>query len=342
MNKIMDKILLTHGSGGRLTHELINGIFRKKFDNEILNSLDDSAVLQLPWLTDHSRICFTTDSYVVKPIFFPGGDIGKLSVCGTINDLAVMGAKPLFISCGVIIEEGFSINDLEKIVSSMKNTVDEAGVKIVTGDTKVVEKGSCDRIFINTAGIGIIKQNPDMSMNKIVPGDKVIINGTIGDHGITILQAREQFHFKTKIASDCAPLNHLIHKIITTGAKIKFMRDPTRGGLATTLNEITEGKNIGIVLEEKKIPVRNNVRSICELLGFDPLYIPNEGKVVVIVDKNDANEVIKVMKNDALGEQSQVIGEVIPSARGKVILSTVSGGTRIVDMLVGDQLPRIC
>lgn len=334
------KITLRHGSGGKFTHELIIRIFKKYFNNKFLNSLDDSAVLTIPH--PNTRFCFTTDSYVVKPIFFPGGDIGKLSICGTLNDLSVMGAVPLYISCGFIIEEGLPVCDLEKVAKSMNTAARKAGVRIVTGDTKVVEKNSCDKVYINTSGIGFLKGSLNLSLDSIKTGDKIIINGTIAEHGLAVLSARENFEFRNKISSDCASLDKLISGILSTGARIKFMRDPTRGGIAATLNEIAENRNFGIMLEEKNIPIKNDVKALCELLGFDPVYIANEGKVIIVVDSRDTDKVLNKMYNDASGKNACIIGEIVSKPSGTVIIKTSAGGSRIIDMPAGDQLPRIC
>lgn len=340
MKKISDnqRILLAHGSGGKLTHDLIREVFLPKLSNPVLNELADSAVFEI----GDKRLAFTTDSYVVKPLFFPGGDIGKLSVYGTVNDLAVMGARPLFISCGLIIEEGLEFSILEKIADSLQEAARIAQVEIVTGDIKVVEHGSADRIFINTSGVGSLSDRVNLSKDSIETGDKVIISGTIGDHGIAILSSREGFDFKTEINSDSAPLNDLILTLFEISGKIKFMRDPTRGGLATTLNEIVEKSNYSIVIEEEKVPIKEEVRGVCELLGFDPLYVANEGKVVVIVSSEDADKVCCAMRKHERGRNSCIIGEVIAEPKGKVCMKTVAGGTRIIDMLVGEQIPRIC
>lgn len=316
MNK-NKKILLAHGSGGTLMHQLIQELFIKKFSNQFLNELTDSAKLA-------SNLCFTTDSYVVNPLFFPGGDIGKLAICGTINDLAVMGAVPKYISAGFIIEEGLDYSILDKITESMARVAKAENINIVTGDLKVVEKGSADKLFINTSGIGT--STKDVSRKSIKPGDKIMINGPIGEHALAILLARNEFDIKAKIESDCAPLTSLIQKNLRTNPGIKFMRDPTRGGLATTLNEIAEGMNFGILINEEQVPVKKEVKAVCELLGFDPLYLANEGKVVTISANAFPN----------------IIGEVVSEPKGKVIIKTRIGGTRIVDMLTGDQLPRIC
>jgi len=349
----MTKILLAHGSGGKLTHQLINELFLKKFANPVLSKLTDAAVV-----AGSERLAFTTDSYVVKPIFFPGGDIGKLAVCGTINDLAVMGAKPLYISCGLIIEEGLDYAVLEKIINSIAETAKETNVKIVTGDTKVVEKGSADQLFINTTGIGLLDKNTNLSPKNIQVGDKILVNGAIGDHGLAVLSQRQGFEFQSNIKSDCSALHGLIQQILKVSRKVnpvrnisaryaishgvKFMRDPTRGGLATVLNEIVYNSKFGILLDEEKIPIHEEVKAFSELLGFDPLYIGNEGKVVVIVADEDTNKVLKTMRRHPLGKESTVIGEVIAEPIGKVCLKTLVKGTRLVDMLVGDQLPRIC
>lgn len=333
------KISLGHGSGGKLTHDLIKNLFLKKFSNPILAELTDAAIIEL----DKKRLAFTTDSYVVKPLFFPGGDIGKLAIFGTVNDLAVMGAKPLFISCGLIIEEGLDYATLEKVIDSIEEAKKIAGVEVVTGDTKVVEKGGADGLFVNTSGIGQILDGIELSVRNIKVGDKIILNGSLADHGISILSSREGFEFESDITSDCAPLNELTFKILAQFNKeIKFMRDPTRGGLATTLNEIVEGANFGIIIDEEKIPIREPVRAACELLGLDPLYIGNEGKIVVVVDGKKTESICELMREYPLGKESQIIGEITQTPKGKVCLKTAVGGRRVLDMLVTDQLPRIC
>lgn len=337
----MDKrITLKHGSGGRLTHELIDNIFIRHFNNRILSEKGDSAVIKS--FPRESDLCFTTDSYVVNPIFFSGGDIGKLSVCGTVNDLSVMGAVPRYLSCGFIIEEGFPFDKLEKIAVSMKETALKASVVIVTGDTKVVEKNKCDNLYINTAGIGFRANKLKLSAGSVRTGDKVIINGPIAEHGLAVLSARSGFKFESRISSDCAPLNKLIKDIISTGADIKFMRDPTRGGIAVTLNEIAQDGGFGVLLKEKNIPVRSDSNALCELLGLDPLYLANEGKVLVIVNPGDADKILNKMYNNVLGKGSRIIGEIISKPKGRVIMETSAGGRRIIDMPAGDQLPRIC
>jgi len=333
-------ILLGHGSGGKLTSDLIKKSFIKYFDNPVLKAMTDSAVINI----NAKLLAFTTDSYVVDPIFFPGGDIGKLSVCGTINDLAVSGAKPVFISAAFIIEEGFSIDDLETITQSMSNEADKAGVKIVTGDTKVVNKGQCDKIFINTAGIGILeKKFENISTGKnIRPGDKIIVNGYIGDHGIAVMGARENLKFETEIVTDCASLNHLIKSVLDSGADIKFMRDITRGGLATLVSEIAANRKFGISINESDLPVRESVRGMCEIFGYDPMFLANEGKVFMIVSGQSSHKVIAIMKENEYGRDSAIIGEITHDNSGKAILQSIVGGSRIIDKLTGEMLPRIC
>jgi len=335
-----DKVLLGHGSGGKLSHDLISDLFVKYFDNQYLNKQTDSAILDLA----DSHISFTTDSFVVDPVFFPGGDIGKLAVCGTVNDLAVSGATPMFLSAGFIIEEGFPFKDLESIVRSMADEAKKAGVVIVTGDTKVVNRGKCDKIFINTAGIGMIKMHHTHigEGRSIKPGDKIIINGSIGDHGMAVLSARQELNIQSDIQSDCASLNGLIHNILDVSDGVKFMRDATRGGLATVLSELAEKKNFGITLEESNILVMPKVRAFCELLGFDPLYIANEGKVVIVADCDSAATILQVMQNHELGKNAGIIGEIVEEYPGKAWVNTAIGGKRILDMLAGEQLPRIC
>ena len=335
-----NNILLGHGSGGKLSHELIKNVFVRYFDNPILKQQTDSAILEL----ESSTIAYTTDSYVVDPIFFPGGNIGKIAVCGTVNDLAVSGATPKYLSVSFIIEEGFSIKDLETIVSTMADEAKKAGVLIVTGDTKVVNKGQCDKLFINTSGVGFLdeKNKKISSGENIKVGDKIIINGSIGDHGMAIMAARNFENFTTDIKSDCACLNQLIKDVLSVTDKVKFMRDATRGGVATILCELTENKNIGIEIDETKVIVNENVRGFCELLGFDPFYVANEGKIILIVAPEDAEKVVEVMRKSELGKESAIIGEISDQHLGKAILKTEIGGKRIIDMLAGEQLPRIC
>lgn len=335
-----DRILLGHGSGGKLSHDLISKLFFRYFHNPLLDKQTDSAVLS----AGNSRLAFTTDSYVVDPIFFPGGNIGKLAICGTVNDLAVSGAEPLYLSVGFIIEEGFPMAHLEEIVASMADEAGKAGVKIVTGDTKVVNKGKCDKIFINTAGLGKIQEKHARigEAADICPGDLVIINGSIGDHGIAVMAARNDLNIQSDIQSDCAPLNGLIQEILDVTEGVKFMRDATRGGLATVLAELAERTRLGINIREASIPVRPKVRAFCELLGFDPLYVANEGKVVMVADPGSAEKIIDIMKNHAYGRDGQIIGEISAEHPGRAWVSTGIGGKRILDMLAGEQLPRIC
>ncbi len=336
------RILLSHGSGGKLTHDLIKDVFAKHFKNEYLDRLDDSAKISLA----NQNIAFTTDSYVVKPIKFPGGDIGKLAICGTVNDLAVAGAKPLYLSCGFIIEEGLEFSLLEEIVASMARAARDCGVSVVTGDTKVVEHGSADGLFINTSGIGIKSEGVELGIDKIQPGDKIIINGNIGDHGMAVMAVRNDLGISSKIISDCAPLNDLIDNILSALnsqlSAIKFMRDPTRGGLATTLCEIAEGSKWNIEISEKDLPISAEVRAVAEILGIDPLYSANEGKVVAVVSKDAADIVLNAMKQNPLGENARIIGTVTNTQGENALLRTEIDTIRQISMLTGDQLPRIC
>lgn len=335
----MDIITLSHGSGGQATNKLINDLFYKHFKNEFLSQQNDSTVL--PKL--NGRIAVTTDSFVINPIFFPGGDIGKLSVCGTINDLAMSGAKPLYITCGFIIEEGLEINELEKIVVSMADTAKEAGIAIVTGDTKVVEKGSGDKIFINTTGIGVIKDEKIyLSGNSIKPGDKIIVSGTLGDHGICIMNKRKNLRFDVDIKSDCGLLHTLIKDILSVSNNVRVFRDPTRGGIANTLNEFASSSSVSIEIEESQLPVKDEVQSMCDILGMDPLFIANEGKLVVVVSEADSEKVLNIMQNNPMGKDSRIIGTAINDGRNKVYLKTEIGGKRVINMPEGEVLVRIC
>lgn len=334
---MVEKILLSHGSGGTHMHDLIDSLFIKEFDNKTLKKKNDSAILKV----GNKKIAFTTDSYVVDPIVFPGGDIGSLSVNGTINDLSVCGAKPLFISLGLIIEEGLDKALLGKIVRSIKTAAMRAGVEIVTGDTKVVGKGSCDKIFINTSGIGEVYY-PGLTVNSIMPGDIVIVSGVIGEHAISVLSKREGVLFTSKVLSDSAPLNGIIRKALEASARVRFMRDPTRGGVATTLNEMCSSKKFGIALDEESLPISEGVKDACELLGFDPLYLACEGVFLMIAAKEDEQKIMSVIRNDPLGKYAKVIGRITKESPGRVFINTVSGGKRIVGMLSGEQLPRIC
>jgi hydrogenase expression/formation protein HypE len=336
-------ITLSHGAGGKAMHDLIDEIFVAGFDSPELTLLEDQARFDLEELTKlGNRLAMTTDSYVVDPLFFPGGDIGKLAVTGTINDLAVGGAIPLYLTCGMIIEEGFAIDDLQRIVASMKATADAAGVRIVTGDTKVVPRGAADKLFINTAGVGVIAENSNIQANRATAGDVVIINGYIGDHGAAIVDARGELALEISVETDCRPLNDLIQKMLAVCPDIHCMRDATRGGLATVLNEFAQNSDVAIQLDQTKIPVREEVRGVCEVLGLDPLYLANEGKLVAIVAAQDADTLIELMQQHPAGKESCIIGTVESSPQGKVILETGFGGNRIIDMLVGEQLPRIC
>jgi hydrogenase expression/formation protein HypE len=331
-----DKILLAHGSGGKMMHDLLAG-FMPRLANPILDRMDDSAVFTL-----NGKTAFTTDSYTVQPLFFPGGDIGKLAICGTVNDLAMSGAKPLYLSLAFIIEEGLPISDFKKIIESIAATAAEAGVKIVTGDTKVVGKGMADKIFINTAGVGSIPEGINISAANARPGDKIIVSGTLGDHGIAVMSQREGIRFATPVPSDCAPLNGLVDAMLKASHDIRALRDPTRGGAAVTLNDFAEKSNTGMVIEEQKIPIANPVRAACELLGFDPLHIANEGKLIAIVPPDKADTVLKAMRQHQYGKNAVIIGEVTKERPGRVIMKTLLGSSRIIDMPVGELLPRIC
>lgn len=332
-------ITLACGSGGKLTHQLINDLFYKHFKNDMLLEGGDSAVFSVK----NGRMAYTTDSYVISPVFFKGGNIGKIAVCGTVNDLAVSGAHPQYISCGFIIEEGLNFRELELIVESMADTAKKAGVSIVTGDTKVVQKGCADKIFINTSGIGFVPEDVNLSTKNIKAGDKVIISGTMGDHGTAILLERENFKVQSNIESDCAPLNLLIEPVMKKlPHAVRVMRDPTRGGVATTLNELIAGSGLSIELYEDSLPVKDEVKGVCEMLGMDPLYMANEGKVLIIADESHAEDVIGILKESPYGKDAAIIGTVTDSYPDKVFMNTLAGGNRIIDMLAGDQLPRIC
>lgn len=333
-----DRVLLDHGSGGRVSHDLIASLFLPQFDNEFLRGLNDSAVI----VVGETKLAFTTDSYVVDPIFFPGGDIGSLAIHGTVNDLAMRGARPLYLSVGFIIEEGFPMADLRTIADSMKTTANQAGVLIATGDTKVVPKGATDKIFINTAGIGIIDQHVDISGQNARPGNKIILSGTIADHGITILTCREGLQFDTPLKSDSAPLNSLVAEMLSASQAVNVLRDPTRGGLGTSLNEIADQSQVGICMYEEAIPIRPEVRGACELLGIDPLYLANEGKLIACVGAEDAERLLTVMRKHPYGQDACIIGEVVSDHPGRVFMKTTIGGNRVVDMLMGEPLPRIC
>ncbi len=333
-------ILIGHGSGGRLSRDLIHNIFVRHFSNNTLNSLSDAA-----WITSLDlNLAFTTDSYVVDPIFFPGGDIGQLAVSGTVNDLAVSGARPKFLSAGFIIEEGFAIDDLEKIAISMAREAETAGVEIITGDTKVVKRGQCDKVFINTSGIGVLPSDRVhlKEGSSIKPGDKIIVTGTLGDHAIAILSARENLQLDEEIISDATPLNTLTETILKEPAEIRFMRDITRGGLATILVETCEKKNFGIQVNEDNLPIRQSVQSVCDLYGFDPMYLANEGKIMVIVKAGSEEFVLQRIREDENGRHAAIVGEVTEVNPGKAVMLSSIGGKRMIDMLSGEMLPRIC
>lgn len=337
------KVTLAHGGGGKAMRDLIDDVFISAFDNPMLAPLEDQARILLSDLARHGdRLAFTSDSFVVDPLEFPGGDIGKLAVCGTVNDLAVGGAKPLYLSCSVIIEEGTDVALLRRIARSMAATAAAAGVAIVTGDTKVVGRGSCDKLFINTAGIGVIRDGLDLGAHRAEMGDVVLVNGLLGDHGAAILAARGDLHLQSALESDCAPLNALIDALLTACPEVKFIRDATRGGLATVVNEIADASRVGIELNERTTPLRQEVKGLCEILGLDPLYLANEGKIVVVAPAASAEKARAAMASHPLGKDAAIIGRVTPGPAGRVVMQTDFGGKRIVDMLVGEQLPRIC
>jgi hydrogenase expression/formation protein HypE len=333
-----DTILLGHGSGGRLSSELLRDVFLPAFQNLALSRLNDQAIVVI----NGSRIAVTTDSFVVKPLFFPGGDIGSLAVHGTVNDLAMGGAQPLFLTVAFIIEEGLAMDVLRRVVDSLRRAAADAGVQVITGDTKVVEKGKGDGIFINTTGIGLVPDGVELSADRARPGDVVLLSGPIGDHGIAILAQREGLEFESTIESDSAALHTLTSEMLKVSTAIRCMRDPTRGGLSSALNEIAIQSKVGIELEESAILVREEVKGACEMLGLDPLYVANEGKLIAIVEAGVAADVLAAMRNHPLGRQAGVIGKVTPKNTGLVTMKTPLGTTRIVDMLAGDQLPRIC
>lgn len=335
-------ITLAHGSGGKAMHELIEGLFLDYLRNPLLEALEDQAVFDLPVNGRPPRLAFTTDSYVVTPIFFPGGDIGRLAVSGTVNDLAMSGARPLYLSAGFIIEEGFPIADLKRILESIRIAAEEAGVQVVTGDTKVVQRGGADKIFINTAGIGIIEHDVRISARQARVGDKIILSGTMGDHGATIMIARGDLDLETEIESDAAPLWSLVKTMLEVTTEIHALRDPTRGGVATTLNEIASSSEVCLQIDEQRLPVREEVKGACEILGLDPLYIGNEGKLIAIVAPESADQLVACMREHPHGREACIIGEVKAEPPGIVVMHTAFGGTRIVDLLVGEQLPRIC
>ena len=333
------RITMSHGGGGGLSRELVDSLFKKYFSNPLLDRMDDSAVLEL----SGNRVAFTTDSFVVRPLFFEGGDIGKLAICGTVNDLAVMGAKPIAVTSAFILEEGIDIQVLEAVVGSMKQAADEAGVSIVAGDTKVVERGNADGIYINTSGIGVVPENINIGGAMAQLGDVVIVNGSIGNHGASIITAREELGFKTKVKSDAAPLNKLIEKMLTVTDKIHVMRDATRGGLATVLNEIAIQSNVAIEIYENEILIEDKVMGVCNLLGLDSFYLANEGRIAVLVPEAAADELLREMRKNEYGKDSKIIGKVVDNTSNPmVILRTVGRGSRVLDILAGEPLPRIC
>jgi hydrogenase expression/formation protein HypE len=333
-----ERILLGHGSGGKLSADLLQKIFLPAFENPILSRLDDQAILHL----NGSRLAFTTDSFVVKPLFFAGGDIGSLAVHGTVNDLAMGGAMPLFLSAAFILEEGLPFETLRRVVVSFARAAADSGAEIVTGDTKVVERGCCDGMFINTSGIGIVRDGVKLSADQARPGDRILLSGSIAEHGIAILAQREGLEFESPVQSDSASLHTLVAAMLETGAAIRCLRDPTRGGLSSTLNEIASRSGVGMTLEERAIPIHEEVRGACEMLGLDPLYVANEGKLLAIVDPEAAESVLQAMRQHPLGQNAHCIGTVTADSSGLVVMRTALGTTRIVDMLAGDQLPRIC
>lgn len=333
-----DQVLLGHGSGGTLSAELIREIFLPAFDNPVLARLDDQAIVSV----NGSRLAFTTDSFVVKPLFFPGGDIGSLAVHGTVNDLAMGGAHPLFLSAAFILEEGLSLEVLKRVVASLHRAAAAAGVEVVTGDTKVVEKGSGDGLFINTSGIGLVPEGLRLSADQARPGDRILLSGPIGDHGIAILAQREGLEFESTVESDSAPLHTLVAAMLAASRDLRCLRDPTRGGLSSATNEIAQQSRVGMELDEAAIPVREEVQGACEMLGLDPFYVANEGKLIAIVAPEAAEAVLQAMRRHPLGSQAQIIGTVTTAHPGLVTLRTTLGTSRIVDMLAGDQLPRIC
>lgn len=336
-----DRVLLGHGSGGRLSADLVSRLFLPALGNEVLNRLEDQASCVLPGL-DRARLAITTDSFVVRPIFFPGGDIGRLAVHGTVNDLAVGGATPLFLAAAFILEEGLPLDDLRRIAESIQAAADEAGVTVVAGDTKVVDRGKGDQIFITTTGIGLTPSDRALSVAAARPGDHVVVSGTIGDHGMAIMSVREGLEFETALESDTAALNGLTELMLKSCTGIRAMRDPTRGGVSSALNEIATASGVGVDLVEHALPLRDSVKAACEILGLDPLYVANEGKLIAIVAAAQADELVSAMRAHPLGRDAAVIGTVVAEHRGTVVMKSVAGGSRIVPMLAGEQLPRIC
>lgn len=333
-----DRILLAHGSGGTMMKELIEELFVAEFGDDVLRRMDDAAALPFPG----SRLAFSTDTYVVHPLFFPGGDIGRLAICGTVNDVATSGAQPLYVSVGFVLEEGMPLEELRRIIASMHDAAAEAGVRIVTGDTKVVERGHGDGCYINTAGVGVLPEGLDLSGSHCRPGDAVLLSGTLGDHGIAVISTREGLSFSTDIRTDAAPLNALVAAVLAAAPDVRCFRDPTRGGLASTLNELAGASGVSITVEEDAVPVRDQVRGACEMLGYDVFQVANEGKMVVVVPAEQADAALAAMTAAPYGADAAIVGTVAESPAGKVYVRTSFGATRIMDMLVGEQLPRIC
>lgn len=333
-----ETIQMAHGAGGRLSQELMQRIFLPHFSNAWLDQLDDQATLEVP----AGRVAFTTDTYVVSPIFFPGGTIGELAVHGTVNDLAVGGALPSWLSAGFVLEEGLPLADLERVVQSMAEAAEKAGVSIVTGDTKVVGRGQCDKLFINTAGIGVVRPGAELSCRSLRPGDRLLLSGTVGDHGMAILTTREGLSFQSAIRSDSAALNRMIGALLDAGLPLRAMRDPTRGGVAATLNEFAAASAVGIEIDEAAVPVRDKVRGACELLGIDPLHVANEGKLVLALPADSAAAALEIMRSFPEGRDAVLLGEVVADHPGMVLMRTAFGTRRIIDLPLGEQLPRIC
>ena len=332
-------IVLGHGSGGKMMTDLIQGVFQPPLENPALDAGNDAGVVELP---SGKKIAVSTDAHVVSPLFFPGGDIGRLAVCGTVNDVAMVGARPRYLTASFILEEGLEMDVIRRVVESMREAALEAGVEVIAGDTKVVAHGEADRMYISTTGVGTFDRDREIGGAYAQPGDLVLVSGTLGDHGIAVLEARGELGFETDLVSDTAPLNHLISEILEVSSRIHVLRDPTRGGAASALNEIACQSRAAVILEEAQIPVRQAVQSACELLGFDPLYVANEGKVLVIVHPEDAGPVLEVMQGSRYGKQAAVIGRIEEAPRGRVLMETGLGSTRVVDVLSGEMLPRIC
>ena len=332
------QVIMGHGSGGKLTHSLINDLFLPPLDNPVLRAGNDAGVVQV----GHQHLAVSTDSHVVWPLFFPGGDIGRLAVCGTVNDVAMMGARPLYLTAGFILEEGLELGVLQQVVESMRSAAAEAGVQIIAGDTKVVEAGKADGLYINTSGVGILPEDVRLGGDQALPGDLLLLSGPVGDHGIAVLSARGDLGFEADVQSDVAPLTRLVEAMLASSKQVRVLRDPTRGGVAATLNEIARQSQVAILLDESAIKVRPPVRAACEMLGFDPLYIANEGKLLAVVGADDAPSILEAMRAAPYGEEAAVVGQINADPPGRVLLRTAIGTTRIVDMPSGEILPRIC